>query len=248
MLGSDVRCQNRAMAMLRVTLVLVLECLELAALGDGHAQLGLAAGAHGHALHLAQQQQRRRVQHLSEDDVLAVQPVAGRACEEELAAVRVDAAVGLDTRTRLLHETGLGVTALMRGKNTHHGQKTGLRVLVDKVLVCELVSVDADATSAVALCIRVGYCCQDHATLLSDCSNKPSGNRHPKTCNASHTTASTSNACSKQVSLVPHLHHEVLDHAVERAAFVSDRQLRFPVWQIPVYRQCTSYYEALKQP
>lgn len=69
--------------------------LELAALGDGDGEFGLAVGAHWHTLHLAQQQQRRRVQHLAEDHVLAVQPVARRTREEELAAVRPWPAVRL---------------------------------------------------------------------------------------------------------------------------------------------------------
>lgn len=69
--------------------------LELAALGDGDGELGLAVGTHGHALHLAKQQQRRRVQYLAKHHVLAVQPVARRAREEKLAAIRVLPAVGL---------------------------------------------------------------------------------------------------------------------------------------------------------
>jgi hypothetical protein len=118
--------------------------LELAALGDLDCLGRLVARGLGHVLDLVDDLEA--LEHLAEDNVLAVEPGSDGGGDEELGAVGVLAGVGHACRTYISHV--LLLTCPMVSQLT---QEVLLGVLQLEVLVGKLVAVDALAASAIAL-------------------------------------------------------------------------------------------------
>jgi hypothetical protein len=91
--------------------------------------------------------------------MLAVQPVTFRASDEELATVRVRAAVGLrgaeHENAHTFTQNSYTAGTLHMRPGGYHGKQARTSVLADERLVIELVTVDAHSSCTITLQISI---------------------------------------------------------------------------------------------